>query len=473
MAAPAADADTGQVADRLAPYRQAAEGQRRAAFEDTVNSVLAALREAVATRCRCIDERPPAAKQLEEQQQQPDVAGLGHLQLNSTGHSSSSTSSGRAPALLPASPLLILFSGGVDSTLLAALAHEALPPSIPIDLACVCFDGGRSPDRQSALGALQELRSFAPTRQWRFIQVARACSGQGAGWASLCLAFLQRRHCSHPCPSAGLGGLSARQPAVSDWTCCCCCCCCCPPCSLPQVNCCLGDVEAARPRLLRLLAPADTVMDLNIGAALWLAARGEGELLVDAAVREREEGKGDKKEQQDQQQEQQRGKQQQDQRQEQQQEQRRQAEQPGSPGPSPHSCVSAARVVLLGHGADELCGGYRRHRTCFRNGGWAGLGVELALDLRRLWLRNLGRDDRLVADHGRWAGQGPVGGHLVEGRRGHAGWLAGWRAGWLLACSSASCPAHHPADSTQLPCLPTRLTPPCPPLQGGAASVPG
>jgi asparagine synthetase B (glutamine-hydrolysing) len=27
---------------------------------------------------------------------------------------------------------------------------------------------------------------------------------------------------------------------------------------------------------------------------------------------------------------------------------------------------STARVVLLGHGADELCAGYGRHRTRFR-----------------------------------------------------------------------------------------------------------
>ncbi len=64
---------------------------------------------------------------------------------------------------------------------------------------------------------------------------------------------------------------------------------------------------------------------------------------------------------------------------------------------------SAARVVLLGHGADEQCGGYGRHRTSFRVGSWQGLGREMELDVKRLWLRNLGRDDRLVADHGREA----------------------------------------------------------------------
>lgn len=33
--------------------------------------------------------------------------------------------------------------------------------------------------------------------------------------------------------------------------------------------------------------------------------------------------------------------------------------------------------------------------------GWSGLQEELAVDMQRLWQRNLGRDDRLVADTSR------------------------------------------------------------------------
>jgi asparagine synthetase B (glutamine-hydrolysing) len=67
-------------------------------------------------------------------------------------------------------------------------------------------------------------------------------------------------------------------------------------------------------------------MDLNIGAALWLAARAEGSLRVYRG---------------------------------------------GSSTDLKHSLdgaryKSAARVVLVGHGADEQCAGYGRHRTKFR-----------------------------------------------------------------------------------------------------------
>lgn len=64
---------------------------------------------------------------------------------------------------------------------------------------------------------------------------------------------------------------------------------------------------------------------------------------------------------------------------------------------------SKAKVLLLGHGADEQLAGYGRHRTAFQNRGWSGLQEELNLDLYRLWERNLGRDDRIVSDNGKEA----------------------------------------------------------------------
>ncbi|ETO15348.1 hypothetical protein RFI_22013 [Reticulomyxa filosa] len=67
------------------------------------------------------------------------------------------------------------------------------------------------------------------------------------------------------------------------------------------------------------------------------------------------------------------------------------------------SYISAARVVLLGFGSDELLGGYGRHRTSYRLKGKEGLMAELNKDWNRLWKRNLGRDDRLISDHSREA----------------------------------------------------------------------
>ncbi|OWZ09986.1 Asparagine synthetase, partial [Phytophthora megakarya] len=62
-----------------------------------------------------------------------------------------------------------------------------------------------------------------------------------------------------------------------------------------------------------------------------------------------------------------------------------------------------ARVVLVGIGADEQLAGYGRHRTTLINGGEEAMRAELQMDLSRIWKRNLGRDDRCIASHGREA----------------------------------------------------------------------
>jgi len=273
--------------------------------------LLQELQRAVEVRCKCIeratlDSAKPSTPSADPTSITPILPDL--PQPNTSG------------STIASSPVMILFSGGVDSVLLAALVHRSLPPSVPVDLCNVCFDGGRSPDRLAARSALEELCSCAPDREWRLIEVDSS----------------------------------------------------------------LEQVDVHKQRLLTLLHPAATIMDLNIGAALWLAAAGSGRLHLPQA---------------------------------------QQQQQPPIDRPSTSCNVttanhvdatrrrsyegmayrSEARVVFLGHGADEQCAGYGRHRTRFRTGGVAALARELSLDVRRMWLRNCGRDDRLVADHGREA----------------------------------------------------------------------
>lgn len=69
--------------------------------------------------------------------------------------------------------------------------------------------------------------------------------------------------------------------------------------------------------------------------------------------------------------------------------------------PSETPYESSCRILLLGMGADELFGGYMRHRTTLKHKGWGTLTQELNVELERISERNLGRDDRIVSDHGR------------------------------------------------------------------------
>ena len=65
------------------------------------------------------------------------------------------------------------------------------------------------------------------------------------------------------------------------------------------------------------------------------------------------------------------------------------------------SFTSTAKVLFSGLGADEQLGGYGRHAARFNTSGWSGLCEELQLDIDRLPHRNLGRDDRVISDHGK------------------------------------------------------------------------
>ena len=115
------------------------------------------------------------------------------------------------------------------------------------------------------------------------------------------------------------------------------------------------------PHIRTLLQPKTTLMDINIAAAIWFAASG-GDILLEKAKDENKEGSS-----------------------------------------SISSKDHHPRVLLLGMGADEQMGGYGRHRKAYDRGGWEELQKELDMDKDRFWERNLGRDDRICADHSKEA----------------------------------------------------------------------
>jgi asparagine synthetase B (glutamine-hydrolysing) len=112
-------------------------------LQDATTMVIAALRTAVSRRCQ-------------------NTAARLH---SPTPPSAADPGKGTAITVaLPAARVAILFSGGVDSTLLAALAHESLAEDdSPIDLINICFDDGKSPDRLAAIDALQVSNKFPST----------------------------------------------------------------------------------------------------------------------------------------------------------------------------------------------------------------------------------------------------------------------------------------------------------------------
>ncbi|WZZ01897.1 hypothetical protein YC2023_074225 [Brassica napus] len=191
-------------------------------------------------------------------------------------------------------PVAVLFSGGLDSMILAALLDQCIDPKYEVDLLNVSFDGPNAPDRISAKAGIKELKKISPLRRWKLVEIDA---------------------------------------------------------DLPKLT-----IETKR--VMSLINPADTYMDLNIGTALWLAARGDG------WIHEESDNEEDSQR---------------------------------------IRYKSDARILLVGAGADEQCAGYGRHRTKYRNGSWAALDQEMKLDMQRIWKRNLGRDDRCIADNGKEA----------------------------------------------------------------------
>uniref|UniRef100_A0A803L7R9 Asparagine synthetase domain-containing protein 1 n=1 Tax=Chenopodium quinoa TaxID=63459 RepID=A0A803L7R9_CHEQI len=129
---------------------------------------------------------------------------------------------------------------------------------------------------------------------------------------------------------------------------------------LVEIDADLSNLTMEMKQVMALINPAKTYMDLNIGIALRLASGGDGWVheVINSALHE---------------------------------------------GYQRFRYKSEARILLVGSGADEQCAGYGRHRTKYRNSSWLGLHEEMKLDMQRIWKRNLGRDDRCIADNGKEA----------------------------------------------------------------------
>ncbi|XP_050423030.1 asparagine synthetase domain-containing protein CG17486 [Adelges cooleyi] len=73
--------------------------------------------------------------------------------------------------------IAILFSGGIDSAILALLASNFVEFDEPIDLLNVSFEkptdlgNYNCPDRQTCLNTLEELKKLCPTRCWNLIEL--------------------------------------------------------------------------------------------------------------------------------------------------------------------------------------------------------------------------------------------------------------------------------------------------------------
>lgn len=216
------------------------------------------------------------------------------------------------------SKVAVLFSGGLDSAILARLVDKYVPQDEPIDLLNVAFEKIKSsqdrtrgkkklevkngrheidispfdedsvynvPDRQSGKKSLIELQNLCPHRQWNFIEI-----------------------------------------------------------NVP-----VAELREERTKCItHLIHPLKTILDDSLGCALWFAARGQGKICH-----------------------------------------------------TNENYRSPARIIITGMGADEQFGGYMRHRTTLKHHGWEALQTQLQMELKRIPLRNLGRDDRVISHHGR------------------------------------------------------------------------
>ncbi|KFR09764.1 Asparagine synthetase domain-containing protein 1, partial [Opisthocomus hoazin] len=225
----------------------------------------------------------------------------------------------------------VLFSGGIDSMVIAALADKHVPLEEPIDLLNVAFMVKEQPKQRTTTKkhSNREVRLDLLCPQ-ESCQDLDAKTGAGLSCFDVPDRITGR---------AGLKELEAINPSRT-W-------------NFVEINVTPEELKKMRQQCINhLIYPLDTVLDDSIGCAIWFASRGEGFISNQGELK---------------------------------------------PYKSP------AKVVLTGIGADEQLAGYSRHRVCFKKYGLEGLNKELEMELDRISSRNLGRDDRIIGDHGKEA----------------------------------------------------------------------
>ena len=240
--------------------------------------------------------------------------------------------------------LAVLFSGGLDCTVLARMAHSILPPNHPIDLLNVAFENPRV-----VLASKQVPKvSKKPKKQQKAKDLAAAMheaslQDQTASPTSSPPAEYLSPYESCPDRITGRSSVAELRRICPNRTW-----------RFVAINIPYAEFMLHKPTVISLIYPHNTEMDLSIAAALYFASRGTG-LAFTATSNPQVET----------------------------------------------TYTTPARVLLSGLGADELFAGYTRHSTAFTRHGFKGLIEELDLDVSRLGKRNLGRDDRAISNWSR------------------------------------------------------------------------